>query len=89
MRQAIKYVIIFGKIIFFSGWIIPFYISAKSLIDWCNLEVAPAIYHYPKKGSIFPLLDLSEKAIGVTCIWLIIVFTYIAITIGKKGLPDK
>jgi hypothetical protein len=84
MKQAIRFLILGIKIVFLSGWILPLYISAKCIIDWCVLEASPIVYNYQRIGSSFPFLETAEKALVIACIWLVFVFAYIAIKLEKK-----
>jgi hypothetical protein len=63
----------FALLILNAGWIIPFYLAIRSLIDWCELEASPLVYGTERTVNSFPFLAFSERMFTVTCIWLAIV----------------
>jgi hypothetical protein len=63
----------FALLILNTGWIIPFYLSITSLIDWCELEASPLVYGTERTVNSFPFLAFSDRIFTVACIWLAIV----------------
>lgn len=62
----------FSLLILNTGWIIPFYLSITSLIDWCDLEASPLVYGTQRTVNSFPFLNFADLMFKVACIWLAI-----------------
>jgi hypothetical protein len=52
------------------GWIIPLYAAYRLLLDWCRLEVTPAILGDATKANTFPFLEASEQMMAIALVWL-------------------
>jgi hypothetical protein len=44
------------------GWVLPFYLSMSSLIDWCRLEASPVVYGTDRdgKGDYYPKKRITD-----------------------------
>jgi hypothetical protein len=62
----------FSLLILNTGWIIPFYLSITSLINWCDLEASPLVYGTERTVNSFPFLEFADRMFMVACVWLAI-----------------
>lgn len=69
------------------GWLLPFYLSMSSLIDWCRLEVSPVVYETDRGANSFPFLSFSRQMLIVACTWIAIAIAWNTITnaIARKA----
>ena len=69
------------------GWVLPFYLSMSSLIDWCRLEASPVVYGTDRGVHSFPFLSSSRQMLIVACIWIAVAIAWntIRASIARKA----
>ena len=72
------------------GWVLPFYLSMSSLIDWCRLEASPVVYGTDRGGHSFPFLSFSRQMLIVAFIWIVVAIAWntIRVSIARKATRD-
>ena len=52
------------------GWLIPAYLSAYSVIQWCRLEASPVVYGMERQLNSFPFLTFANQTLVIAVVWL-------------------
>lgn len=85
MKKKTNHILTVIIILFNTGWIIPIYIGIDLQYTWYKADVIPTIYKLKPTGTVFPL-DLSEKLIKISLIWLFILFLFWSVFFIKRYL---
>ena len=51
------------------GWIVPLFLSTWFVLDWCRLEVSPAVYGHEREANSFPFLAAAVWMLNAAAIW--------------------
>jgi hypothetical protein len=61
----------FGELILMTGWIVPFWLSGSTLLDYVRVEIAPRLAGAHPLNS-FPFVDFAGRCFSAGCLWLAI-----------------
>ena len=61
--------------VFSAGWLLPMWMSARSLFTWLG-EDAPLLFRNEVPRNSFPFKEFSLQAFTVGCIWLAAVILF-------------
>ncbi len=95
MKSILRWLKLFGLIIFSAGWIVPFYQFGMNLIDFSLYElarrVAPEFYgkYVPTN---FPHIPYSDLRLHIACIWLTVVVVFwvvIAVRLSEQKKKER
>jgi hypothetical protein len=67
-----------GELILITGWIVPFWLSGSTLLDYIRVELGPSLDGAHPLNS-FPFVDFAGRCFTAGCIWL-------AIAVGYRAL---
>jgi hypothetical protein len=74
-----------GKLILITGWVLPFWLSGSTLLEYLRVEITPRLAGVQPLNS-FPYIDFSSRSFTVGCVWMAVAVGYHVMASGS-GKP--